>query len=332
VTTAAQTQILPDGQVDIEAFIDPERPQSWSRQMVSLLRAGHYRESYEVLASHVPFVENMVRPYAEHLAGKENHWSKSFEQVKQYVGSDKPQRILDLGCAIGSVAIELARLGHETWGLDVLPSMIARGQELVASLGLSGRTHLVAADVRDLPQLFEEGFFDTVVTRDLFEHLDDASLMQTLDGIKRVIRPGGKLIIETSPSRCYYWFEPTRWKLLALLVPMAWLPDRLFSAYVHGLERWLFDSRRYDHKLFYRHETGHINCLDYLDLRRLLVKANLDNVQTFAEHTHLGFKDEGCVRAKWTRWLFGRKSIACRNVYGVATIPDQSASPSDGGL
>jgi len=322
----AKSQALPDEKVDIEAFIDAENPESWSRQMVSLLRGGHYREGYEVLASHVPFVENMLRPYAECLAGRENAWTKLHAAMARHLDHSRPLRILDLGCAIGCHAIELARQGHQTWGIDVLPAMIERGRELAASLGLSQRVHLIEGDVRVLDRYFKSEFFDAVVACDIFEHLEDGALRQLLAGLRQVVRPGGTIVIQTSPARYYYWFEPTRRKLLALLVPLAWLPDRLFSAYVHWLEHWPFRARRCDHEHFYRQEHGHINCLDHLDLRRLLVEANLENVHTFAEHTHPGTKDEGCMRARWTRRLFGRKSVACRNVYGIATIPVRPTS------
>ena len=307
--------------VEVEKFIDPEKPGSWSRQMVSLLEAGHYREGYEVLAEHMPYVENILRPYAERLAGKENHWTKQHAALSRFLDHSRPQRILDVGCAVGCHAIEFARKGHQCWGIDVLEAMIERGRSLADSLDLSERVHLVEGDIRRLPDYFENDQFDAVVACDIFEHLDDASLGDMLAGIRQVVRPGGTIVIQTSPGKHYYWFEPTRWKLLALLVPFAWLPDRLFSTYVRMLEHGLLGRYRDEHVSFYRHEYGHINCMDHLHLRKLLREAGLVDVRTFAEHTHLGFKDEGCMRAAWTKRLFGRKSAACRNVYGLAKVP-----------
>lgn len=320
MTTVEPIPVLPNEPVDIEAFIDPERPQSWSQQMISLLRAGHYRECYEVLADHVPFVENMLRPYAECLAGQDNFWRKLHTRMTQYLDHRQPLKVLDLGCAVGCHAIELARKGHQTWGIDVLGVMIDRGRELAESLGLSQQVQLLEGDVRYLERYYDHQFFDAVVACDIFEHLDDEAIRQVLAGLQKVVRPGGTIVIQTSPGRHYYWFDPKRWKLLAALAPFAWLPDRLFSAYVFGLERWLFGHRRRDHKVFYRHETGHINCLTDIELRRFLIEAGFVNVHAFAEHTHPGLKDEGCRLAKWTQWLFGRKSIACRNVYGIAKV------------
>jgi ubiquinone/menaquinone biosynthesis C-methylase UbiE len=321
VTTTATTCERPRDAVDVSRFVDPALPASWSRQMVGLLQAGHYREGYEVLANHVPFVENMLRPYAECLAGKENFWTRIHRAMTKHLDHSRPLRVLDVGCAIGSHAIELARRGHETWGIDALQAMIERGRELADSLGLSERVHLVEGDVRDLDRFFPVQFFDAVVACDIFEHLDDAALGEMLAGLKRVMRPGGTLVVQTSPGRYYYWFEPRRWKLQVLLAPMAWLPDRLFSAYVDALERWPLRRARGEHVRFYRQEYGHINCMTHLHLRKLLVEAGFEQVRTHAEHTHPGSKDEGCMRAAWARRLFGRKSAAARNVYGVARTP-----------
>ncbi|HQE27832.1 MAG TPA: class I SAM-dependent methyltransferase, partial [Phycisphaerae bacterium] len=176
-------------------------------------------------------------------------------------------------------------------------------------------------DVRHLQRYFGRGSFDVVVSCDTFEHLEDDAIMQTLEGVKHVLRPGGRIVVQTSPGRYYYWFEPGRWKLLTLLVPMAWLPDAAFTAYVRWLDRWPLRRLRREHVRFYRHEYGHINCMDKVHLRQLLERAGFEHVYTFAIHAHPGFKDEGCLKRPWLRRLFGDKSIACRNVFGVATTP-----------
>jgi ubiquinone/menaquinone biosynthesis C-methylase UbiE len=308
-------------QVDVSAFVDAGHPGSWSRQMIALLRDGHYREAYQILDENMPFVDNQLRPYAEALAGRENHWTLTHEWVDRFVNSTHPQRILDLGCAVGCHAIEFARKGHTTFGIDILPQMIERGRDLIDSLGLSDRCRLVAGDVRYLERYFAPRSFDVAVSCDTFEHLEDEAIVETLAGLRNVVRPNGRVIVQTSPGRYYYWFDPDRRKLLALLVPLAWLPDRLFAGYVHWLERWPLGHLRSEHVRFYRHEYGHINCMDPVQLRRLLVRAGLRHVHTFALNAHPGYKDEGCLKSAWLKRLFGRKAVACRNVFGIATVP-----------
>jgi SAM-dependent methyltransferase len=322
------SEILPaarQAEVEIEAYVDADHPQSWSRQMVALLRDGHYREAYEILDRNMPFVDNQLRPYAEALAGHENHWTLTHKWIDRFISNQSPQRILDLGCAVGCHAIEFARKGHMTCGIDVLPQMIDRGRNLVESLGLADRCRLIAGDVRQLDRYFPPHSFDAAVSCDTFEHLEDGAILQTLEVLKTLLRPGGRIIVQTSPGRHYYWFEPGRGKLLAMLAPMAWLPDRAFTAYVRWLERWPLHHLRREHVRFYRHEYGHINCMDPVHLRGLLEQAGLSEVCTFAIHAHPGHKDEGCLKSPWLRRLFGRKSIACRNVFGVARTAEESS-------
>lgn len=307
--------------VDPKDFVDPDNPQSWSKQMVALLDAGHYKEAYSFLATKVPYIENQLRYFAESLAGAENHWTKTHDWMARFIDDAVPQRILDVGCAVGCHAIQFARRGHQTWGVDILPQMIARGTELAESLGLSKRVNLVEGDIRRLPEYFENGFFDSAVACNIFEHLDDEALMDVLRGLRRVVKPGGKIVIETSPGRHYYWFEPDRRKLLCLLAPLAWLPDRLFTRYVLWLDRTYIRKIRREPEAFYRHEAAHINCMYHEHLGDLMRRAELAEVKTFAVHAHPGMKDEGCLRAAWTRRLFGSKSIACRNVFGIAVAP-----------
>ncbi len=308
--------------IDVEAFIDPEKPLSWSRQMVALLRAGHYREGYEILAKKMPFVDSQMRPLAERLAGKQNYWTMTTAWIKRFLDTGQPLRILDVGCGVGCQAIEFAMEGHRTWGMDILPAMIERGNELIESLELGDRANLQVGDIRRLDSYYDASFFDAAIACDIFEHLDDKALLEVLHGLRRVMRPGGTLVVQTSPGLYYYWFEPDRKKLLAMLVPLVWLPDRGFTAYVRWLDRWYIRRLRREPVGFYRQEYGHINCMDPIHLRDLLQKAGWHNVRTFAIHAHRGFKDEGCLKARWTEWLFAHKSVACRNVFGIATVPD----------
>jgi SAM-dependent methyltransferase len=307
--------------VDPTAFVDTDHPLSWSRQMNALAQAGHYREAYALILEKCPYVENQLRYVAQAIAGEQNQWSLLHARLAQLLDDGRPQRILDVGCSVGGHAIQFAREGHQTWGIDLLPDMVRRGREFADTLGLSERVHLLEGDIRLLDAHFEPAFFDAAVACDIFEHLTDVDLAEVLRSLKQVVRPGGKIVIQTSPGRYYYWFEPHRKRLLALLAPLAWLPDRLFSAYVRGLDRLVMQAARHEPPSFYAHEPGHINCMDPIHLHALLAQAGFEQIRTFGTHAHPGFKDEGCLRAPWTHGLFGRKSIASRNVFGVAVVP-----------
>jgi len=102
---------------------------------------------------------------------------------------------LDAGCGIGLQTLLLARAvgpsGHVT-GLDILPYLPAFGQEKVQQAGYSDRITFCAGDVSHLP--FEEDSFDWVWSSDCIGY-PVGELLPFLEELRRVVRPGGSIVI-----------------------------------------------------------------------------------------------------------------------------------------
>jgi demethylmenaquinone methyltransferase/2-methoxy-6-polyprenyl-1,4-benzoquinol methylase len=102
---------------------------------------------------------------------------------------------LDAGCGIGLQAMLLSEAigtdGHVT-GLDILPELLAYGEELVAKTGLSDRITFRAGDVSCLP--FEEDHFDWVWSADCIGY-PAGELAPLLQELMRVVKPGGNIIL-----------------------------------------------------------------------------------------------------------------------------------------
>ena len=88
--------------------------------------------------------------------------------------------------------VELARLGEVT-GIELSPTSVA-----VARARNVGE--VVEGSVEELP--FEDDSFDFAVCLDVIEHLDDD--LQTLRELRRVVRPGGRLLV-TVPAYPSLW-------------------------------------------------------------------------------------------------------------------------------
>ena len=102
-------------------------------------------------------------------------------------------RVLDVPCGFGRHAIPLARAGYRVVGVD-------RSQALLDEAARRGdgasRPTFTRADYRDLP--LPDDSFDVAVN--LFTslgYLGDAEDTKALTEICRVLRPGGRLLIET---------------------------------------------------------------------------------------------------------------------------------------
>lgn len=105
--------------------------------------------------------------------------------------------VLDCSCGIGTQTIGLALRGHRVTGTDISPRAAARAAREAARRGLSLRT--AAADMRRLP--FPDGRFDTVVCADnsLPHLLTEQDAHAALTEMRRVLRPGGQLLVSTRP-------------------------------------------------------------------------------------------------------------------------------------
>ncbi len=108
-----------------------------------------------------------------------------------------PHTVLDNACGIGTQALGLSALGHAVTGTDLSPRSAARAAREAADRGLA--LPVAAADMRALP--FADASFDAVVCADnALQHLLTAQDVRTaLAETRRVLRPGGVLLLSTRP-------------------------------------------------------------------------------------------------------------------------------------
>ena len=102
--------------------------------------------------------------------------------------------ILDCPCGFGRHSIPLARAGYRVTGLDRSPTQLAEAEN--RSDG-SDNPRFLRGDYRQLP--FADASFDAVLT--LFSslgYLERAEDVGVLRELRRALRPGGALIVETA--------------------------------------------------------------------------------------------------------------------------------------
>lgn len=98
-------------------------------------------------------------------------------------------RALDVGSGTGFLALELARRGRATIGIDLAPEMVAIAQRIRVELGL--RAAFTSGDAERLP--FVRGCFDLVVSRHLHWTLPHPD--QAVAEWVRVARSGGRVAV-----------------------------------------------------------------------------------------------------------------------------------------
>jgi SAM-dependent methyltransferase len=115
------------------------------------------------------------------------------DQITSRLGLAPPARILDLPCGYGRHALELTRRGFQVAGVDISPLQIGRACARAVAAGLGPR--FVIGDVRALPLA---GPFDAAINMFLsFGYFEtDEENLAMLHGIARVLRAGGRLLID----------------------------------------------------------------------------------------------------------------------------------------
>ncbi len=103
------------------------------------------------------------------------------------------QRVLDVACGTGVVAVTAARLGARVTGLDLTPELLERAHENARIAGVDIEWH--RGDVEELP--FADGAYDIVLSQfgHIFAPRPDVAIAQML----RVLRPGGTLAFSSWP-------------------------------------------------------------------------------------------------------------------------------------
>ena len=103
-------------------------------------------------------------------------------------------RVLDVGCGTGTNAGVLRAHGRRVVGVDYRPEGLRAAQQ-----EQRGDAVFVQASATHLP--FVDGAYDVVTALDVLEHVDDRT---ALDEIRRVLRPGGSILI-TVPAMPWLW-------------------------------------------------------------------------------------------------------------------------------
>jgi len=92
-------------------------------------------------------------------------------------------------CGTGVLSLPLSEIGHNVTGIDLSDGMLGRAKEKANDQNL--RAEFRIGDAENLS--FEDESFDVVINRHLLRTLPDPE--QAISEWKRVLKPGGKVII-----------------------------------------------------------------------------------------------------------------------------------------
>ncbi len=184
------------------------------------------------------------------------------DELRRYIGlaGTRPLRILDVGCAQGTLALLLAEAGHHVTAFDLRSEFL----DYAKSRHEKGNIRFVQGNVLEL-NLSDQ--FDLIYANQILEHL--VYPVEMVAGLMKLLVPGGRLVA-TTPSGHYIKSK---------------LP--LFHE--------LGDPAQYKDRQFFPDGDGHFFAYSQAELRGIFLKAGMSEVTVTTYDTpwitgHLKFR------------------------------------------
>jgi len=159
------------------------------------------------------------------------------ERIAEFV--QPGDRVLEIGCGTGSLALLCAKRGAKVVGIDTSPPMLAEAQKKVKAAGMEHRIELRLMDATTIADHFEPASFDLIVSTLVLSELEENTLEYVLEACGRLLKPEGRLLVadEVVPDGLLA-------RLLFYLVrlPLAlitWLITRTSTTALHGFPQKL---------------------------------------------------------------------------------------------
>ena len=117
---------------------------------------------------------------------------KVYDRLTSHI--KKGQTILDLGCGTGALTLRAVQKGAKVKGIDINPQMLEIAQKRAIKKNLIKNINLYEMGVAEL-KTEKSDSYDMVMSGLCFSELSEDELIFTLKEVKRILKPGGLLLV-----------------------------------------------------------------------------------------------------------------------------------------
>ena len=248
-----------------------------------------------------------------------NHWKQRIELAHQLIEKyallkhlEKPKKdivVVDIGCSVGTFAIEFAKLGYKSFGIDFDIAAIDTAKQLAVEENVT--PEFVCGDVSEWSANFPP--IDIAICFDIFEHLHDDELGSFLAAIRKQLSGKGALVFHTFPTKYSHIFHGRGYVTYPLLM-FKNMSQSIFNKIVKAYDCFLDivllakTGETYQEKIG---EMAHCNPVSSEKLTDILKRAGYEIV--FMDMSYL-YDTSPTVQKQ-----FKNQPISFPNLYGVAT-------------
>jgi len=152
--------------------------------------------------------------------------------------------LVDIGAGRGELLVAAAQDGLEAIGVEYSEAAVALAELTLEQHGRPAGARMIRADSRAIP--LPDCTADLVKMLDVIEHLNVPEQLATLREARRILRPGGRVLIHTMPNRLVYDITYRLQRRLRPRRRSAWPRDPRvdYEHVMHVGEQTVFSLRR----------------------------------------------------------------------------------------
>ncbi|NQV08924.1 methyltransferase domain-containing protein [Candidatus Woesearchaeota archaeon] len=123
------------------------------------------------------------------------------QTVLNIMNIQKNEKVLDIGCGRGELSYQCIKKRGKVTAIDFSKKALEFAEITFKNLSEYGKKYLEVHEMDARLLKFPDNTFDVVVMADIAEHMKKYELIISLQQIRKVLKPTGRLIIHTLPNK-----------------------------------------------------------------------------------------------------------------------------------